>query len=174
MADGSIAPKERVNIVYKPATGDVREDVELPLKYMVLGDFTGKEDVRTLEDRVPVSVDKDNFNDVMKGLGLNLDLAVPNRFGDDPEAMMNVSLSFERISDFGPDAIVSQVPELARLIELREALKSLKGPLSNTPSFRKKIQEIVTDEQARAAILKELGLEEETRSQQSSKTGTNV
>lgn len=161
--DGSIAPKERVNIVYKPATGDVQEDVELPLKFMVLGDFTGKEDTRTLEDRVPVSVDKDNFNDVMKGQGLNLDLVVPNKLGDDPEAQMKVNLKFEKISDFGPDAIVSQVPELARLIELREALKSLKGPLSNTPNFRKKIQEIVADESARAAILKELGIEEENQ-----------
>lgn len=161
--DGSIAPKERVNIVYKPATGDVQEDVELPLKFMVLGDFTGKEDPRTLEDRVPVSVDKDNFSDVMKGQGLNLDLVVPNKLGDDPEAQMKVNLKFEKISDFGPDAIVSQVPELARLIELREALKSLKGPLSNTPNFRKKIQEIVADESARAAILKELGIEEENQ-----------
>lgn len=161
--DGSIAPKERVNIVYKPATGDVQEDVELPLKFMVLGDFTGKEDTRTLEDRAPVSVDKDNFNDVMKGQGLSLDLVVPNKLGDDPEAQMKVNLKFEKISDFGPDALVNQVPELARLIELREALKALKGPLSNTPNFRKKIQELVSDENARAAILKDLGLEEENQ-----------
>ena len=158
--DVSIAPKERVNIVYKPATGDVQEEVELPLKLMVLGDFTGKEDPRTLEDRTPVSVDKDNFNDVMKGQGLSLDLVVPNKLDNDPEAQLKVNLKLESIADFAPDAIVKQIPELARLIELREALKALKGPLSNTPNFRKKIQEIVTDESARAAILKELGLDE--------------
>lgn len=158
--DVSIAPKERVNIVYKPATGDVQEEVELPLKLMVLGDFTGKEDPRTLEDCTPVSVDKDNFNDVMKGQGLSLDLVVPNKLDNDPEAQLKVNLKLESIADFAPDAIVKQIPELARLIELREALKALKGPLSNTPNFRKKIQEIVTDESARAAILKELGLDE--------------
>ena len=31
--DGSVAPKERVNIVYKPATGDAQEQVELPLQH---------------------------------------------------------------------------------------------------------------------------------------------
>ena len=30
--EASVAPKERINIVYRPATGDVKEDVELPLK----------------------------------------------------------------------------------------------------------------------------------------------
>jgi type VI secretion system protein ImpB len=31
--EGSVAPKERVNIVYKPATVDGAEEVELPLKH---------------------------------------------------------------------------------------------------------------------------------------------
>ena len=30
--EGTVAPKERVNIVYRPATGDAQEEVELPLK----------------------------------------------------------------------------------------------------------------------------------------------
>ena len=49
--EGSTSPKERVNIVYRPATGDVQEDVELPLKLMVLGDFTLRKDDTMLEDR---------------------------------------------------------------------------------------------------------------------------
>ena len=44
--EGSTSPKERVNIVYRPATGDVQEDVELPLKLMVLGDFTLRKTIR--------------------------------------------------------------------------------------------------------------------------------
>ncbi len=37
--DGSVAPKERINIRYVPATGDTQEDVELPLSMMVVGDL---------------------------------------------------------------------------------------------------------------------------------------
>ncbi|MBR3665419.1 MAG: type VI secretion system contractile sheath small subunit, partial [Lachnospiraceae bacterium] len=44
--EASVAPKERVNIVYRPATGDAQEEIELPLKLMVLGDFTLKQDDR--------------------------------------------------------------------------------------------------------------------------------
>ena len=159
--EGSVAPKERVNIVYRPATGDAREEVELPLKLMVLGDFTQREDDRSVEDRDPISVDKNNFNDVMKGQGLGMTVSVPNKLvEDDPEAQLAVTLRFENINDFTPDAIVRQVPELARLLELRESLKALKGPLANIPEFRRKVQEMVSDEKARAALLSELNLDE--------------
>ena len=159
--EGSVAPKERVNIVYRPATGDAKEEVELPLKLMVLGDFTQREDDRSVEDREPISVDKNNFNDVMKGQGLGMTVSVPNKLvEDDPEAQMAVTLRFENINGFTPDAIVRQVPELARLLELRESLKALKGPLANVPEFRRKVQEMVSDEKARAALLSELNLDE--------------
>ena len=63
--EGSVAPKERVNITYKPATGNAKEEVELPLKMLMLGDYTGRADPRPLEDRKPINVDKDNFQQVM-------------------------------------------------------------------------------------------------------------
>lgn len=158
--EGSVAPKERVNIVYRPATGNAQEDVELPLKLMVLGDFTLRQDDRAVEDRAPVSVDKDNFNDVMKAQGLSLSINVPNKLSEDPEAQMPVNLKFDGINDFSPDAVAAQVPELKKLLELREALKALKGPLANVPDFRRRVQEIVTDEKARQALLNELDLDD--------------
>jgi type VI secretion system protein ImpB len=158
--EGSIAPKERVNIVYRPSTGDASEEVELPLKLMVLGDFTQSPDDRMVEDRDPVSIDKDNFNDVLKAQGLELNLNVPNRLSNEEDAQMAVNLKFNGLKDFEPDAIVQKVPELAKLMELREALKALKGPLANVPEFRRKVQELVKDEGARAKLLKELGIEE--------------
>lgn len=157
--EGSVAPKERVNIVYRPATGDAKEEVELPLKLMVLGDFTLRPDDRPLEDREPVGVDKDNFNDVMKGQGLALDLNVNNTLSEEPDAKLPVNLSFANLKDFEPDAIVQKVPELAKMMELREALKALKGPLSNVPEFRKKLQDLVGDESTRTKVLAELGME---------------
>ncbi len=157
--EGSIAPKERVNIVYRPATGDAQEEVELPLKLVVLGDFTLQADDRMIEDRDPVSVDKDNFNDVLKAQGLELNINVPNKLSGKEDDEMPVNLKFNSLKDFEPDAIVQKIPELAKLMELREALKALKGPLANVPDFRKKVQELIKDEGARAKLLKELGIE---------------
>ncbi len=161
--EGSVAPKERVNITYKPATGDAQEEVELPLKLLVLSDFTLKNDERMVEDRDPVNIDKDNFNEVLKAQNLELKMTVENRLapakeGEEPEEM-GVNLKFDSIKDFEPDAIAQKVPELKKLMDLREALKAVKGPLGNVPEFRKKVQELVKEPDAREKLMKELGLE---------------
>jgi type VI secretion system protein ImpB len=159
--EGTVAPKERVNIVYRPATGDAKEEVELPLKLLVVGDFTGRQDDRMVEDRNPINIDKDNFNEVMKGQNLKLDVNVADKLSGDPDKELSLSLKFESIKDFNPESIAKNTPELNKLLELREALQALKGPMSNRPEFRKKIQEIVKDETARGKLLKELNLDKE-------------
>jgi type VI secretion system protein ImpB len=158
--EGSVAPKERVNIVYRPATGDAKEEIELPLKLLVVGDYSLRPDDRMVEEREPINIDKDNFNEVLKAQNLSLDLTVPNKLSEEADEEMSVSLKFESIKDFEPEAIAKNTPELKKLLELREALNSLKGPMSNRPEFRKKIQELIKDEAAREQLLKELKLEE--------------
>ncbi len=159
VSEGSVAPKERVNITYKPATGDAQAEVELPLKVLVLGDFTQKADDRPVDERKPINIDKDNFNDVLKAQKLSIDLTVPNKLVADSQDNMAVSLKFDSLRDFEPDAIVENVPELKEIIELRNALKSLKGPLGNVPDFRKKLQALIDDDATRAKLLAELGIE---------------
>lgn len=158
--NGSVAPKERVNIVYRPATGDAQSEVELPLKLLTMGDYTLRADDTPLEDMKPTEVDKDNFNDVMKAHNLTLTLAVPNQLeaNADEDSQLNATIAFHSINDFTPDAIVSQVPELQQLIALRDALKSLKGPLGNIADFRKQLQALIQDDTVRARLLGELGI----------------
>ncbi len=158
--DASVAPKERVNIVYKPATGDAKEEVELPLKVLVMGDFTLAEDETPVEDRKTVNVDKDNFDDVIRSYDVKLDTVVENRLADEPGEDMAVSIDFKSLKDFNPDAIVEKVPELKKLVELRNALNAVKGPLGNIPEFKKKLNELVQDDGAKDRILKELGIDE--------------
>ncbi len=159
-SEGSVAPKERVNITYKPATGDAQAEVELPLKVLILGDFSQQTDERPVEERSAINVDKDNYTDVLKAQKLSLDMAVPNKLIPDSEDNMAVSLKFDSLRDFEPDAIVANVPELKEILDLRNALKALKGPLGNVPDFRKKLQALVEDEETRAKLLKELGIEQ--------------
>ena len=159
-SEGSVAPKERVNITYKPATGDAQAEVELPLKVLILGDFSQQTDERPVEERDAINVDKDNYTDVLKAQKLSLDMSVPNKLIADSEDNMAVSLKFDSLRDFEPDAIVENVPELKEILDLRNALKALKGPLGNAPDFRKKLQALVQDEETRAKLLKELGIEQ--------------
>jgi len=151
-SEGSVAPKERVNIKYSPATGGAQEEVELPLKMLMMGDYTLRNDDTPLEERAPINVDKENFNKVMEGQDLALDILVDNKLSEEEDA----ELALKNLKDFDPENIVKQVPELNQMLEMREALTALKGPLGNVPAFRKRLQEALTDEDARNKLLAEL------------------
>ncbi len=159
--EGSVAPKERINIRYVPATGDAQEEVELPLSMMVVGDFTARADETPIEDRTPINIDKDNFNEVLDGYSPNVKVNVENRLSEEEGAQLGVDLTFKNMKDFTPESIARNVPELNSLLELREALVALKGPLGNVPAFRKKIAAVLSDEEARAKLLKELSIGED-------------
>ncbi len=156
--ESSVAPKERINIKYVPATGDAQAEIELPLKMLVVGDFTGKSDEAALEDRKAVSIDKNNFTAVMRESDLSISTTVPNRLTDEKESELALSLQINSLADFSPDALVSQVPELHQLMALREALVALKGPLGNIPAFRNRLQELVNDQASREKLLAELNM----------------
>ncbi|WP_312960962.1 type VI secretion system contractile sheath small subunit [Stutzerimonas nitrititolerans] len=157
--EGSVAPKERINVTFKPATGNAQEEIELPLKLMVLGDFTQRADDRKIEERKPISIDKNSFDEVLAKQELSLSLGVPNRLNDEAlDEDLAVQLKINSIKDFNPASLVEQVPELKKLMELRDALVALKGPLGNAPAFRKAIESVLSDGDSRECVLGELGL----------------
>jgi type VI secretion system protein ImpB len=158
-SSGSVAPKERINILYKSNTGGLSEEIELPLKLLVVDDFIGEERPDIIEDREPISVNKGNLDEVVKGYDLSLELSVPNRLEEDSEDDISVNLTFESMKDFSPTQVAEQVPELAGMLELRRALQALKGPLGNVPAFRKTIQAILENDETRAQVINELGLD---------------
>ncbi|MFW3899689.1 type VI secretion system contractile sheath small subunit [Pseudomonas putida] len=153
---GSVAPKERINITYVPATNGEQEEVELPLRLLVTGDFTGREEDVALEDRTSVRIDKDSFNAVMAEQGIGLKDSITSVLSENPDDTLDIDLKFRSIDDFSPDAIARQIPELNKLLELREALVALKGPLGNVPAFRKQLQAMLGDEAARGQLAREL------------------
>jgi len=169
--EGSVAPKERINIKYSPSTGDSKEEIELPFKVMVMGDFTQQEDGRPVEERKPININKDNFNEVLSKQNLSIDLSVADKLSnaglgdssqengsDEENYELSINLAFNTLKDFEPESIVRQVPELNKLLELREALVALKGPLGNVPAFRKEIQSVLADGDKKHQLMSELDI----------------
>lgn len=156
--NGSVAPKERINISYVPKTDGEPSEVELPLNMLIVGDTGNTQETASLDERQMVSIDKHSFNSVMSEASISLNFAVPARLKEDAkdEEEMNVSLGIKSLDDFSPDSVARQVPELNKLLELREALTALKGPLGNLPAFRAQLQAMLEDEASREQLLREI------------------
>ena len=159
MSDGSYAPKERINITYKAKTNGQNEDVELPLKLMVMANLKGKNET-PLEEREIVQINKINFDQVMRKLNITTSFSVKNTLGTGAEEL-DVKLNIASMKDFSPDSLAKQIPELNKLLQLREALMALKGPMGNIPDFRKAVLEALKNEKTKEKLLLEIKQEEQ-------------
>lgn len=156
--NGSIAPKERINIRFTPKTGDQTNQVELPLNLLITGNLKGAPDGTSLDERTPVSISRYNLDAVIAEAGILRDFCVPGRLGDTPDESLNINLKINSMSDLSPDNIARQVPEIKRLLELREALVALKSPMGNIPAFRQQIQALLENEETREQLIRELNI----------------
>lgn len=152
----SVAPKERINIRFKPDINSA-EEKELPLKLLMMGNYTGMRESTLIQERKPIRIDKDNFNEVLKAHNISLPLSVKNRLAENNDEIP-IELAFESLRDFDPDRIAVQIPALNKLLLVRQALIALKGPLGNAPDFRKKLQGILNDKSTLEKLCQEINL----------------
>ncbi len=138
-------PKSRVTIEYVNTTGGAQERTELPMRLLMLGDYTLKEPDpdETIADRKKIEVNQRNFDDVMKTQNLSLDITVPNRLSGEEGDEMNVNLKFDSMRSFRPEAVVQQVDELKTILQIRDLLLALKNHVVSRRQFRQELERIV-------------------------------
>src|SRR5688572_1736554 len=109
----------RVQITYDVETGGAIEMKELPFVVGVLADLSGKPEqpLPNLKDpkRKFVEIDRDNFDEVLKGIKPRLAYKVDSKLTND-DTKMGVELKFESIEDFGPEQVANQVEPLKKLV----------------------------------------------------------
>jgi type VI secretion system protein ImpB len=148
-------PKARINIKLDLHTGGAQKKVELPLKLMMMGDYSNGKEQRPLSQRSKVSIDKNNFNSVLSEFSPSLKLAVENTLvGDGSDA--SVELSFGHMKDFEPEQIARQIPQLRALLAMRNLLRDLKSNLLDNATFRQELERILKDEALSDELRKEL------------------
>ncbi|WP_159565029.1 type VI secretion system contractile sheath small subunit [Budvicia diplopodorum] len=146
MADSfqSEVPKARVNIQLNLHTGGAQKKVELPLKLVVMGNYSNGQEHRPVTEREKININKNNFNNVLSELTPSVNLTVENTLsGDGSEE--NVKLSFSNIKDFEPEQVVRQIPQLKAMLAMRNLLRDLKSNLLDNVTFRKELENILKD-----------------------------
>lgn len=150
-------PAARINIKLDLHTGGAQKKVELPLKLLVMGDYSHGQESRPIAEREKISINKNNFNAVLADLNPKAKLTIKNTLaGDDTDT--NVSLSFKDMKDFEPEQVAKQIPALRSLLAMRNLLRDLKSNLLDNATFRLELERILKDEQLSDDLRSELAV----------------
>jgi len=135
-----------VHITYDVEIGDAIELKELPFVMGVMADLSGKPDepLPRLRDRKFVEIDRDNFNDVMRGMKPRLAFQVDNTLTND-DTRIGVELRFNNIEDFEPEQVARQVEPLARLMEVRRQLSGLLAKADGNDRLAERLAKIINN-----------------------------
>ncbi|MFK8330590.1 type VI secretion system contractile sheath small subunit [Pseudomonas sp. BJa5] len=138
-------PKARVNIKLDLHTGGARKDVELPLRLMLMGDYSNGKEQRPLSERSKTGINKLNFDSVLAEYSPGLKLAVQNTLANEGTDT-TVELNFQHMKDFEPEQVARQIPQLRALLAMRNLLRDLKSNLLDNATFRHELERILKDE----------------------------
>ena len=148
-------PKARVNIKLDLHTGGAQKKVELPLKLMLMGDYSNGRERAPLSERKKININKNNFDSVLCEFSPSVKLAVENTLaGDGSETP--VELDFRKLKDFEPEQVARQIPSLRALLAMRNLLRDLKSNLLDNATFRQELERILRDETLSEGLRSEL------------------
>lgn len=136
----------RVQITYDVDVGGAIETKELPFVLGVIGDYSGHatQALPKLKERKFVNVDRDNFDDVLKGMAPRLAMRVDNRLKDDG-SQLSVELAFNELGDFEPQNVVAQVDPLRKLLEVRQRLAELRNKMVGNDRLEELLEDVLRD-----------------------------
>lgn len=149
-------PKSRITLVYRTNINGQEEDVKLPFRVVVLGDFSlgrSKDRQVDVEERKLRSVNGSNLNDLMKDMGMSVSFEVDDKLSADGEGKMAVELPVDRMKSFHPDEIVNHVPKLKALMLLRKLLMEMQSDIDNRKDLRRKLYELFSNKEELKKLL---------------------
>jgi type VI secretion system protein ImpB len=149
--------KPRVHITYEVETNGAVVKKDLPFVVGVMGDFSGNpsQPLKPLKDRSFISIDRDNFNEVMARMTPGCNMRVENTLkGDGSE--MAVRLDFRSIEDFEPGKVVDQVEPLKKLLETRNKLRDLLTNVDKADALEPLLEEVLKNTERIQALAGEL------------------
>lgn len=151
--------KPRVHITYDVETEGATVVKELPFVVGVMGDFSGNptEPLKPLKDRKFVSIDRDNFDEVLRRMTPGLEFRAENTLAGDGSEMA-VKLKFSSIEDFEPARIVEQVEPLRKLLETRNRLRDLLSAVDRADGLEGELEKILQDTDQLEKLAGEMGL----------------
>jgi len=144
----------RVQIAYDVEHYGSPTTIELPFVMGVMADLAGASETpeasKPINDRTFVETDAGRFNKFMEALSPRVKARVKNTLpsadGEESDEELFVDLSFKSMSDFAPDKVAEQVPQLNELLKMRKQLEELLSYMDGKVDAEKRIAQLLTNE----------------------------
>lgn len=152
-------PRSRITLTYRTTINGEAETIDLPLRLMVLGDFSlgsSEDRQKDLEERAPRSINGRNLDSVMKDMKMNLRLTVPNRINPGKEESIEVDLPITKLQSFSPEEVARHVPKVRALLLLKTLMNEIQSNIDNRKELRKLIQEMFATPETYRAVQAQL------------------
>lgn len=111
---------DRVKLLYQTEINGRQEEVELPLRILVLGDFTGDARSASMDEAEILPVTDSGIEGLFKRLQPQVRLRVRDHLADGDDWVVQAALN--ALDDFQPQALIRQTPELAAVAAFIDAL----------------------------------------------------
>ena len=153
----------RVHISYDVELNNAILKKELPFVLGVISDLSGqpREPLKKLKDRQFVTIDRDNFDDVLGSIQPRLAFRVDDKLSGEADKQIGVELNFKKLEDFSPESVVNQIAPLAELLKARNKLKDLLGRIEVNDRLEEQLEAILKNTELRDKLKERL--QDETR-----------
>ena len=115
---------DKMEFSYQATDSD--NEIRLPLKLLILGDFSGQ---YRLDIGSPVVVDKHSFPQVMKSIGAGISIEIAMDLTNQGVQFLDIDFKANSISDFEPETLINKIDYLAAHVELIELLKGISSDI---------------------------------------------
>lgn len=130
----------RINITLDVPTNGATRKKELPMKCLVVGDFSQGNSNQKLSQRPRHRITPESFNAVLGHLNPVI------------HCQSGATISVRSLEDFHPERLVQQVPVLKRWVAMRHLLRELQGNLLDDRELQKRLSDVMSNPALRSEL----------------------
>lgn len=145
MSIQDILPKSRLTLRYKTEIHGTPEDIDLPFRVLIAGDFSGNLSRKLPFDERPMM----NFN------GNNIDATIKkmriNVAVKDSEENTH-TLPINDLDSFRPESITESIDTLKEMLKAKQMLNHLLSSMNNSAKFRSTLKGLIDNPESKEAL----------------------
>ena len=153
--------RPRVQISYDVEDNGAMVQKELPFVVGVLAGLSGHRpevELGKLKDRSFTLIDRDNIDKVLADAAPVLNISVPNTLSGDG-TNLRMQLKFDKLTDFEPGQVVTQVAPLNELLKMRKQLDEVLARINTNEELENSLQALLANQTKVQELAKQMGID---------------